>query len=268
MDIQLIDTGFFHADGGAMFGAIPKTAWSRRYPSDKQNGCILAMRSMLVRNGNGKIVLVDNGAGNKHLKQLRRRDVACENVTDVILTHLHFDHCGYTTQKEEQPGEKSLFKMAFPNAIHWVGRAQWENFLHPNALEADSYFIENMQAAYDSGKLRLIESDTNLCPGIDLRLFDGHTPGQIVPYITTPERTYIFAGDVIPLAASVSPLWISAYDTYPVVSYNEKMRMLEEAVSEKQAIIYCHDAYTQCTTVKKVNDFFKADQKVPLFSIG
>ena len=249
MDIQLIDTGFFHADGGAMFGAIPKTAWSRRYPSDKQNGCILAMRSMLVRDGNGKIVLVDNGAGNKHLKQLsyynffdlvdlkdelQRRDVACEDVTDVILTHLHFDHCGYTTQKEEQTGGKHLFKMAFPNAIHWVSRAQWENFLHPNALEADSYFIENMQAVYDSGKLRLIENDTNLCPGI----------------------------------ASVSPLWISAYDTYPVVSYNEKMRMLEEAASEKQAVIYCHDAYTQCTTVKKVNDFFKADQKVSLFSIG
>ena len=117
-------------------------------------------------------------------------------------------------------------------------------------------------------KLRLIESDTNLCPGIDLRLFDGHTPGQIAPYITTPKRTYIFAGDVIPLAASVSPLWISAYDTYPVVSYNEKMRMLEEAVSEKQAIIYCHDAYTQCTTVKKVNDFFKADRKSPLFPSG
>ena len=185
-----------------------------------------------------------------------------------IRDSLHFDHCGYTTQKEEQTGGKHLFKMAFPNAIHWVSRAQWENFLHPNALEADSYFIENMQAVYDSGKLRLIENDTNLCPGIDLRLFDGHTPGQIAPYITTPERTYVFAGDVIPLAASVSPLWISAYDTYPVVSYNEKMRMLEEAASEKQAVIYCHDAYTQCTTVKKVNDFFKADQKVSLFSIG
>ena len=166
MDIQLIDTGFFHADGGAMFGAIPKTAWSRRYPSDKQNGCILAMRSMLVRDGNGKIVLVDNGAGNKHLKQLsyynffdlvdlkdelQRRDVACEDVTDVILTHLHFDHCGYTTQKEEQTGGKPLFKMAFPNAIHWVSRAQWENFLHPNALEADSYFIEKRLAPLDLG---------------------------------------------------------------------------------------------------------------------
>ena len=276
MDIQLIDTGFFHADGGAMFGAIPKTAWSRRYPSDEQNGCILAMRSVLVRDGNGRIILVDNGAGNKHLKQLsyykffdlvdlkdehQSRGVACEDVTDVVLTHLHFDHCGYTTQKEVQPDGKHLLKTTFPNATHWVSRAQWENFLHPNALEADSYFIENMQAVCDSGKLRLIESDTTLCPGVDLRLFDGHTPGQIAPYITTSERTYVFAGDVIPLAASVSPLWISAYDTCPVVSYNEKIRMLEEATSKKQAIIYCHDAYTWCSTVKKVNDFFTVDQK-------
>lgn len=276
MDIQLIDTGFFHADGGAMFGAIPKTAWSRRYPSDEQNGCILAMRSVLVRDGNGRIILVDNGAGNKHLKQLsyykffdlvdlkdelQSRGVACEDVTDVVLTLLHFDHCGYTTQKEVQPDGKHLLKTTFPNATHWVSRAQWENFLHPNALEADSYFIENMQAVCDSGKLRLIESDTTLCPGVDLRLFDGHTPGQIAPYITTSERTYVFAGDVIPLAASVSPLWISAYDTCPVVSYNEKIRMLEEATSKKQAIIYCHDAYTRCSTVKKVNDFFTVDQK-------
>ena len=283
MDIQLIDTGFFHADGGAMFGAIPKTAWSRRYPSDEQNGCILAMRSVLVRDGNGRTILVDNGAGNKHLKQLsyyrffdlvdlkdelQSRGVACEDVTDVVLTHLHFDHCGYTTQKEVQPDGKHLLKTTFPNATHWVSRAQWENFLHPNALEADSYFIENMQAVCDSGKLRLIESDTTLCPGVDLRLFDGHTPGQIAPYITTSERTYVFAGDVIPLAASVSPLWISAYDTCPVVSYNEKIRMLEEATSKKQAIIYCHDAYTRCSTVKKVNDFFTVDQKVSPFSKG
>ena len=280
MKLQIIDTGYFYADGGAMFGAIPKSAWSRRYPSDETNGCVLAMRSLVIKTDDGRIVLVDNGAGNKHLKQLsyyrffnlidlgtelRNRGIQPEEITDVVLTHLHFDHCGYTTQKDESTGH--LF-LSFPNANHWVSRKQWENFLHPNALEADSYFIENMQATYDSGKLRLIESDTNLCPGIDLRLFDGHTPGQIAPYITTPKRTYVFAGDVIPLAASVSPLWISAYDTCPVVSYNEKVRMLEEATLKKQAIIYCHDAYTQCTTVKKVQDFFKTDQKVSLFSIG
>ena len=277
MDIQLINTGFFYADGGAMFGAIPKTAWSRRYPSDEQNGCILTMRSALVRTDEGRIVLIDNGAGSKHLKQLayyrffdlsdlgkelEKRGVACEEVTDVVLTHLHFDHCGYTTQREEPTGDTPCFTLAFPNATHWVSRSQWENFLHPNALEADSYFPENMQAVADNGKLRLIDTDTDLCPGIRLRLFDGHTPGQIAPYIATPRRTYVFAGDVIPLAASVSPGWISAYDTYPVASYGEKVRMLEEAAREGQALIFCHDAYTPCTTVKKINDFFKTDLKL------
>ena len=275
MDIQLIDTGFFYADGGAMFGAIPKTAWSRRYPSNEQNGCVLAMRSVLVRDDNGRIILIDNGAGDKHLKQLsyynffdladlgeelQKRGVACEEVTDVILTHLHFDHCGYTTRKTQQPG----YALSFPNATHWVSRRQWENFLHPNALEKDSYFIENMQAVEESGKLCLIDGETQLCSAVNLRLFDGHTPGQIAPYITTPERTYVFAGDVIPLAASVSPEWISAYDTYPVLSYREKVRMLEEAAREKQALIYCHDAYTRCSTVKKVNDFYRKEDVIKI----
>lgn len=272
MDIQIIDTGYFYADGGAMFGAIPKTAWSRRYPSNETNGCILSMRSLLITTDSGKVILVDNGAGNKHLKQLsyynffdlvdlgdelRKRDIEPGQVTDVILTHLHFDHCGYTTQTDKKTGELSP---SFPNATHWVSRKQWENFLHPNALEKDSYFIENMQAVADRNLLQLINTDTNICPGVELRLFDGHTPGQIVPYIDTPERTYVFAGDVIPLVASVSPEWISAYDTYPVISWNEKIRLLDEACNKGQALIYCHDAYTKCSTVKKVNNFYTKEK--------
>lgn len=274
MDIQIIDTGYFYADGGAMFGAIPKTAWSRRYPSNETNGCVLAMRSLLLSDVPEKVILIDTGAGTKHLKQLsyynffdlvdlgeelQKRDISPEQVTDVVLTHLHFDHCGYSTLKNEVTGE---IYPAFPNATHWVSRRQWENFLHPNALEKDSYFIENMQAIADKGLLRLIDTDTELCPGIDLRLFDGHTPGQIVPYIRTPEQTFVFVGDVIPLAASVSPEWISAYDTFPVTSYQEKIRLLEEATRERQALIYCHDAYIKCSTVKKVKDFFKKDKTI------
>ena len=218
MKLQIIDTGYFYADGGAMFGAIPKSAWSRRYPSDETNGCVLAMRSLVIKTDDGRIVLVDNGAGNKHLKQLsyyrffnlvdlgtelRNRGIQPEEITDVVLTHLHFDHCGYTTQKDESTGH--LF-LSFPNANHWVSRKQWENFLHPNALEKDSYFIENMQAVADANSLRLLDADTSICPTIELRLYDGHTPGQIVPYIHTEDRTFVFAGDVIPLVASVSPL--------------------------------------------------------------
>ncbi len=278
MKIELIDTGYFYADGGAMFGAIPKTAWSRRYPCDEKNGCVLAMRSALVTTDDGRIILVDTGAGDKHLQllayyrffdlvdltdELLKRGVHPEQVTDVVLTHLHFDHCGYVTRKK-QSDDKETFTLSFPNATHWVSRKQWDNFLHPNALEKDSYFPENMQKVTDNRKLRLIEEDTELCRGVNLRLFDGHTPGQIAPYLETPEQTYVFAGDVIPLEASVSPEWISAYDTYPVISYGEKIRMLEEAAKNEQALIYCHDAYSSCTTVRKVNDFYKKSKSIDL----
>ena len=121
-----------------------------------------------------------------------------------------------------------------------------------------------MQPLADAQSVRLLHSDTPRCPTIDPRLYDGHTPGQIVPYIHTEDRTFVFAGDVIPLVASVSPEWISAYDTYPVTSYNEKLRMLEEAAREGQAIIYCHDAYIRCTTVKRVNTYYKKDKEIPL----
>ncbi len=267
MKIELIDTGFFYADGGAMFGAIPKTAWRRRYPSDDANGCILAMRSLLVTTDDGRIILIDTGAGNKHLRllsyyrffdladlpeALAGQGIRPEQVTDVVLTHLHFDHCGYATRYNADGG----LTVTFPNARHWVSRSQWENFLTPNALEKDSYFPENMIPVKEAGLLQLITEDTVLSPAVDLHIYDGHTPGQIVPYIHTPERTLVFAGDVIPLAASISPEWISAYDTYPVTSYNEKIRLLEKAANDNQAIIFCHDAYTSCATVKKAGKSF------------
>lgn len=263
MKVDTIDTGFFYADGGAMFGAIPKTAWSRRYPSNEHNCCVLAMRSVLITTDCGRIILIDTGAGAKHLKQLsyynffnltdlgkelEKRGIRREQVTDVVLTHLHFDHCGYTT---DEAGN-----ISFPNATHWVSRSQWENFLHPNALEKDSYFREDLQPVADHSLLHLIDQDTELCPTVRLRLFDGHTPGQIAPYMDWDGQTFIFAGDVIPLAASLSAEWISAYDTYPVISYNEKVRMLEEAARDEQIILFCHDAYTLYSKVKKVHEFF------------
>jgi glyoxylase-like metal-dependent hydrolase (beta-lactamase superfamily II) len=276
MKLELLETGYFYADGGAMFGAVPKAAWRRRYPVNEQNGCVLAMRSLLVTTGDGRIVLIDNGAGNKHLKQfsyykffdlvdlneaLAGRGISPGQITDVVLTHLHFDHCGYTTYKDEGSGE---LRLSFPEATHWVSRKQWENCLQPNPLEKDSLLIENIRPVNDAGKLLLTDEDTCLCPGINLRLYDGHTPGQLVPYIQTAGRTVVFAGDVIPLAASVSPEWISAYDTFPVTSYYEKVRLLEEAAEEKQAVIYCHDAYTPCTGIKKINGFYKAGDKIEL----
>lgn len=276
MTIDLFDTGYFYADGGAMFGAIPKTAWSRRYPSDDSNGCVLAMRSALIRTDEGKTVLIDTGSGDKHLRQLsyyrffgltdlaeeiRKRGVEPEAVDEVVLTHLHFDHCGGCTRKD--PASDRLVP-TFPNAVHWVSRRQWDNFRFPHPLEKDSYFPENMQAVEDAGLLRIVTDDVSLAPGIDLRIYDGHTPGQLVPYIQTPGQTVVYAGDVIPLAASLSPEWISAYDTYPVTSYDEKIRMLEEAVAQRQALLFCHDAYTKGCTVKKIRDFYCKEQIISL----
>lgn len=276
MKIELIESGYFLADGGAMFGAIPKTAWSRRYPSNEANQCILAMRCVLVTSDSGRVILIDTGAGNKQLKSLayykfsdmidmekalESKGVSREMVTDIVLSHLHFDHCGYATIIDSESGKTIP---AFPNANYWVGETQWTNFIHPNPLESGAYFPENLLPVYDAGKLNLVSEDTLLCDGIQLRLFDGHTPGQLAVYMKNPSGTIVFAGDVIPLAASVSAEWISAYDTFPTISYQEKIRMLEEAVQKKQVLIYCHDAYVTCSTVKKVNQYYKADKKITL----
>ena len=141
--------------------------------------------------------------------------------------------------------------MTFPNAKHWVSLRQWHHLLHPNALEKESYFKEDMQAVEESGQLQLLSEDLILTPDVTLRLFDGHTAGQIVPYIRTASETVVFAGDVIPLFASISPEWISAYDIMPLTSYEGKCRLLEQAVREQQRIVFCHDAYTASTRIKK-----------------
>jgi len=275
MEIRIIETGYFYADGGAMFGAIPKKSWQRRYPSDQENGCILAMKSLLIKTDEGRIILVDSGAGSKHLKQLsyyrffdlkdlnqelERYGVNPGDITDVVLTHLHFDHCGYITQKDNT----NSYSVTYPNARHWISQSQWENFLNPNPLEKNSYFREDIREVDSCGLLSLVFTDMELCPGVRLCLYEGHTPGQIVPYIEVKGRTFVFSGDVIPLMCHISPDWISAYDIEPLTSYREKIRMLEEAVAKNQTIIFCHDAYTSCATVKKINSFFVRDIVIPL----
>ena len=266
--VELINTGFFYADGGAMFGVIPLASWRRRYICDEQKRCLMAMRIGLVITQSGRIVLIDTGVGDKQLKKLKSttygfydlvdvcealkaREIQPEQVTDVVLTHLHFDHCGGTTCKSD-----NRVVPVFPHATCWVSRSQWENALHPNPLEMDSFFPENIQAIVDAGNLQLIDSDMDLGDDIQLRIYEGHTAGQIVPYIETDTDTYVFAGDVIPTAAHILPLWISAYDIQPLTSYHEKIRLLNEADARNQIIVHCHDAYTPYSTVKKVCNRF------------
>jgi glyoxylase-like metal-dependent hydrolase (beta-lactamase superfamily II) len=268
---QLINTGYFYADGGSMFGATPRRAWSKRYPCDEQNRCCLAMHVGVVKTRCGRIIIIDNGIGFKQLDKLKHtsydffdlinlndmlamQGIALEDITDVVLTHLHFDHCGHTTQRVN-----GRIIPTFPLATCWTTNRQWENSLNPNPLEADAYFPENMDAIAQAGQLRLIENDTNLCEDIRLCIFDGHTVGQIVPCVKTTDRTVIFVGDVIPISAQVSPLWISAYDTQPLTSYHEKIRILDQVATNCHLLVHYHDAYTPTTTVRKINNFYRID---------
>lgn len=267
MKIFTIEAGHFNADGGACFGVVPKRVWKKRYPCDDDNFCRLNMRSLLIDTGN-RLMLIDTGTGNKqadYLKlygmqeiidfetELGKIGYSCDDVTDVILTHLHFDHCGGCTYYDADKRAQLTFK----NAWYWVAESQWKNFIQPNVREGDSYFPENMLPVKEAGRLKLVTENMQLTPQVWLKIFDGHTPGQLVTYMNTGSRTFVYVGDVIPLAANVPLAWVSSYDTYPVTSMTEKQRLMDEAIAEGQVLIFEHDAYTECCTVTVNNGKYK-----------
>lgn len=278
MKVFKIEAGYFNADGGACFGVVPKRVWQRRYPCDDQNFCKLVMRCLFIDAGDRKI-LIDTGTGNKQMDYFRLygiKDIIdfevelgkigykSEDITDVILTHLHFDHCGACTRFGEDG--KSL-ELNFPNANHWVGKAQWENFMNPNVREGDSYFKENMLPVQDAGKLQLVEQTTEICEDVHMKIFNGHTVGQLVTYIKVNGNTLVYVGDVIPTSVNVPLAWISAYDTYPVEAMGEKKLLLDEAVREKQYLVFEHDAYAECCTVEESNGKYKVLETMDLMSL-
>lgn len=279
MKIDKIEAGRFLADGGAMFGVVPKRVWQKRYPCNEDNFCTLYMRCLVVKTDN-RLIIVDTGTGDKQLEylkyyhfegivdfdvELKKLGYSVDEVTDVILTHLHFDHCGTCTIFNE---DKSDIIPTFPNAKYWVGKAQWENFLNPNVREGDSYFPENMLPVEKSGQLNLVSEDMFIAPNVELKLYNGHTAGQISPYFYLPNgKTLVFTGDVIPFLAALPIAWVSAYDTYPITSMEDKERMLSEAVAEEQILFFEHDAYNECCTVQKVNGKYRVKDSFNLSEI-
>ena len=271
MNLYKIEAGSFHVDGGAIFGVVPKRVWQKRYACDDENFCQMAMRCLLIDTGE-KLILIDSGAGDKQLEYLKYYDFKevisfdtelkklgykPKDITDVILTHLHFDHCGGCTKFNS---DRSKVELTFPNATHWVGQSQWKNFLQPNVREGDSYFPENMLPIQEVGKLKLVSENFELCPGIEVRLYNGHTVGQLVTYIHTGIKTYVYVGDVIPIAPTVPVSWISAYDTYPIEAMAEKKILLDEAVEKRQILFFEHDAYTECCTVKNMYGKYRVEE--------
>jgi len=275
MKLYKIEAGSFHVDGGAIFGVVPKRVWQKRYPCNEDNFCQLNMRCLLIDTGE-RLILIDTGTGDKQLEylkyyefneiinfeyQLNLLGYHCSEITDVVLTHLHFDHCGGCTQFNE---DHTIVELTFPNATHWVGETQWKNFLNPNVREGDSYFKENMIPVQEAGQLKLVSENQWICPEVEIRIFNGHTLGQLVCYIHSEVKTYVFVGDVIPIAPTVPVSWISAYDTYPITAMNEKKVLLDEAAEKQQILFFEHDAYTECCTIKEMYGKYRVDESFKL----
>ena len=272
MNIHPIETGFFSTDGGAMFGIVSRKVWFGKYPSDSENRCPLAMRALFADMGMHK-VLFDTGVGTKRIRgasyyrfhdlkniqdELSKYGYKPEDITDVIFSHLHFDHCGGAACILED----GRMVPAFPNAVYWAGKRQWSMSQNPPLWEADSFAPEVARMLQNTGRLRLIDSDQELFTGVRVRLCQGHTDDQLVSYIDTPFGTIVYCGDVIPMSTHVIPLCIAAVDNSSVISVDEKMRILKEAVEKNQILFFFHDAVTRAVRLKNVNGKISVKEKV------
>jgi glyoxylase-like metal-dependent hydrolase (beta-lactamase superfamily II) len=271
---KLINTGNFYADGGAMFGAIPKVTWSRSYPSNERNLCVLAMHAGVVRTKDGHIIVIDPGVGKDRLdrspavyyrfhdtkditQELYLTGISPKEVTDVVFTHLHFDHCGAAVQISASGAAEPVFR----NAAHWVSRAQYESEKKPHPLEKDSFLPENTAVLEKAGLLRIVESTIRPFDSLRIELFDGHTLGQITATVIPENESaggILFPGDIIPLASHIIPERISAYDLYPALSYFGKINILEKAVKENRLVVYYHDAYKPCSHIRQSGKMYKS----------
>jgi len=263
MNLYSINTGNLKLDGGAMFGVVPKVIWGKAYPSDENNLCNWSMRCLLVEMDERKI-LIDCGIGDKQSekffsnyylngddtldKSLAAIGLGADDITDVILTHLHFDHCGGAIRWNE---DRTDYIPTFKNATYITSKAQWEWATHPNNREKASFLKENILPIMEKGKIRLIDSDCELFPGISARIFNGHTDGQVIPFIRYKDKTIVFMADLLPAAAHIPLPYVMSYDTRPLITLEEKEAFMNEAAQNGYVLFFEHDLYRECCTVQE-----------------
>lgn len=262
--LDIIHAGFLRLDGGAMFGIVPKNLWERRISADDENRIPLAMRCLLLR-GHGRTILIDNGLGDKYddkfgrifgvdrethnlHRSLEEVGIAPGDVTDVILTHLHFDHAGGSTSR----GEHGELVLTFPNAMHHVQRKHW-TWAHESPREQASFLPENMEPLEASGQLNFLDGEETPFPGINMIVAGGHTRGQQLPVISGQEGSLLYAADLLPTTAHVQLLWIMAYDVAPLETLREKERVLNEAVDGEWTVFFEHDPEVATARIVRAN---------------
>ncbi|MBT3174286.1 MAG: MBL fold metallo-hydrolase [Lentimicrobiaceae bacterium] len=272
MKLYPIETGNLKLDGGAMFGVVPKVMWSKVYPADENNLCNWSMRCLLIKDEN-RIILIDNGIGNKQdekwlrhyylngedtlEKSLKNIGVTPEDITDVIITHMHFDHCGGSVKWND---DKTGYELSFPNATYWTSRKQYELAVNPNRREKASFLKENIQPVEESGKLKLIDKEGEYIPNITFKMYYGHTDGQLIPHIFTGNKTVVFMADLLPSTAHIPMPWIMAYDTRPLQTLKDKERFYSEAIKNNYVLFFEHDLHNEACTLKDTEKGIRADQ--------
>ena len=260
MNLYTIDTGFFKLDGGAMFGVVPKSIWQKLNPPDENNMCTWAMRCLLIEDGN-RLILVDNGMGNKqdpkffaHYylhgddtldKSLAKHGFQRSDITDVFLTHLHFDHCGGSVRRD---GEKLV--TSFSNAVYWSNEEHWKWATEPNNREKASFLKENILPIQESGQLKFVSESSQFSETIGIQQAFGHTQAMMLPKISYKGRTVMFMADLLPSAAHLPLPYVMAYDMFPLKTLQEKESILKQAQEENYILFFEHDPMIECCTLE------------------
>lgn len=265
MNLHIINTGFFKLDGGAMFGVVPKSIWNKTNPADENNMCTWAMRCLLIEDGD-RLILIDTGIGDKQdakffgffylhgedtlIKSIHKAGFSPDQVTDVILTHLHFDHCGGAIRYNN---DKTKAEPTFKNATYWSNEDHWNWAVHPNPREKASFLKENIFPIQESGQLKFINPNSIPFPNLEILFVDGHTEKQMLPLIKYKNKTIAFAADLLPSSSHIPLPYIMAYDTRPLLSMKEKELFLNRAVAEEFILFLEHDPIVACCTVQNTD---------------
>lgn len=275
MKLHVLNTGYFKLDGGAMFGVVPKSLWSSTNPPDQNNMCSWALRSLLVEDGK-KLILIDTGMGEKQSekffsyyylhgedsleKNLKKLGYTRDDITDVFLTHLHFDHCGGAVEWNEQ---KNGYRPAFKNAMYWSTKNHWEWAINPNDREKASFLKENILPIQESGQLQFVEKTEaftkNVFPNFDVLFVDGHTESMMIPHIRYQGKTVVFMADLLPSIGHIPLPYVMGYDTRPLITLKEKGAFLRRAQKEDYVLFLEHDSVNECCTLKETEKGIRLD---------
>ena len=262
MKLYTINSGYFKLDGGAMFGVVPKSVWSRTNPANENNMCDWAMRCLLVEIDT-RLILIDNGLGDKQNekffsyyflhgddsleKSFKKHGFTFDDVTDVFLTHLHFDHCGGSVKYTDS--SKTKLELTFKNAQYWSNSKHWDWATNPNPREKASFFKENIMPIKESGQLNFIDKECEWLPDFEVLLVNGHTESMMLPLIKYKDTKVLFCADLIPSVGHLPIPYVMGYDVRPLETLKEKERILQKAVAENWTLFFEHDSVNECCSL-------------------